>query len=98
MPNFPIQSLGRGIVLSVPRYLIPDGGYYTSDGMSMYQGALTLAPGYTKFNAGQVLAGPVMDLEYFRDSNSVGHLVALTTQQAYQYTAPNFVSFGSGYT
>jgi len=91
MGSFPLQSVQRGIVLSVPRHMIPDGGYYTSDGMSMYQGALTLAPGYTKFNAGQNLGAPVMDLEYFRDSQSVGHLVAMTTLQAYKYVTPNFV-------
>jgi hypothetical protein len=67
----------------------------------MFQGALTMAPGYTKFNAGQVLNGAVMDLEYFRDSQSVGHLAAFTTAQAYRYASPNFVDItnvGGNYT
>src|SRR5207302_7956105 len=74
------------MVRSVPPDRMQDGQFPQSDNALLYKGFLNVAPGFTQFSAGQVLAGgAVMDIDEFPMHNGTTWLLVKTTSSIYRF-------------
>lgn len=84
MTDYPVINNAKGLLLALPRHLLPDGTFFVSDNMSLYQGVLQPVDGYSLFSASALDSYPLL-LDSFDRPDGVNRLIAVSHAKLYYY-------------